>query len=437
MIGAILLIIGILLYFNPKYRYLSYFLYLSFMMKGFNLWTDAITGIKTMDMAVIYTFVISVYLVATNRWKIPRWPIRKFYIALIIVVGVCVVFSYFYYGLTPYQILQGGRNYLLVFSLPVLLRVKSQELRKVLNLLLLFCVLTSALYILQSVLRTPLMPYGEVGYDPATGLPRFYNTPFNLVFFLTLSFIAPQFFKGNIWIYRILFIMAVIATLGRTFMVSAVCSVMLALLLQGKMKRIGTAIAFIFVIITPFYGVLNDRFEGGGGTSDFEEIVKGGYKDYQGGADGGTMVYRFAWVYERLYYMEKRPISEFLLGLGLVSDSQPWVYNHYSFTIGLPSEEFGLPTQLSTPDISYGNLLVKIGVLGTIIYIAFFLSLTIFLYKKKKTDILILISVSTMIAYFLTSFSGSSFSEVRNFALVFMMLSIIYHQRKKEVTPTD
>lgn len=435
MIGAILLVIALILYFKPRYRYLSYFLYLSFMMKGFNLWTDDIIGVRGMDLAVVYTFIISIYLLSTRKWIIPRWSIRKYYIALIIVVGICVFFSFFHYGLTPYQILQGGRNYLLLFVVPVLIRVQPAELKKILRMLLFFCVITSLLYILQSVLRTPLMPYGEFGYDPATGLPRFYNSPINLVFFLTLSFLAPKFFKGNIWIYRILFIVAVVATLGRTFMMSALCSVLLALLLQGKMKRIGTSLAFLVIAITPFYGLLNDRYEGGGGTSDFTEIANGGYKDYRGDADGGTMVYRFAWVYERLNYMEKRPISEFLFGLGLVSDSQPWVYKHYRFSIGLPSEEFGLPTQLSTPDTSYGNLLVKIGILGTIIYIAFFLSLTIFLYRNRKTDTLMLISVATMIAYFLTSFSGSGFSEVRNFALVFMMLSIIYHKINKPIIP--
>ena len=201
MIGAILLFIAIILYFKPRYRYLSYFLYLSFMMGGLNLWTDTVTGIKTMDMAVIYTFVISAYLVFAGKWKIPKWPIKKYYIAVLIVIVICVLFSYFHYGLSPYQILQGGRSYLLLFSFPILIKANGTELLKVLKILLFFCVVTSVLYIFQIVLKRPLMPYGHFDFDSATGLPRFYNMPVNLIFFLTLSFLLPKFFKGKTWVY--------------------------------------------------------------------------------------------------------------------------------------------------------------------------------------------------------------------------------------------
>lgn len=429
MIGAILLIIAIILYFKPKYRYLSYFLYLSFMMRGLNLWTDAITGLKTMDMAVIYTFVISAYLVFAGKWKIPKWPIRKFYIALVIMVVLCVFFSYVHYNLSPYQILQGGRNYLLLFSLPVLLRIKDDELKKTLNILLFFCALTSILYILQIVLRRPLMPYGDFTIDSSTGLPRFYNSPLNLTFFLVLTFLLPKFFKGNIWIYRALFFIAVIATQGRTFIVSVICTILLATMLQGKLKRIGTSIAFLFIIITPFYGIINDRFEGGGGTSDFTDIMNGNYKFYESGQDGGTMVYRFAWVYERYDYMRKQPLGELLFGLGLVSDSQPWVTQHYKFSVGLVDPDTGEMGQLSTPDISYGNLLTKLGLLGCIVYLAFVLSLTIYVFRKRKSNVLILLSAAIMITSFLTSFSGSGLSQPASFALVFAVLSLLSNKK--------
>lgn len=434
MIGAILLFIAIILYFKPKYRYLSYFLYLSFMMGGLNLWTDTITGIKTMDLAVIYTFIVSVYLLLSGKWKIPRWSIRKYYIAVIIMVIVCVFFSYVHYNLSPYQILQGSRNYLLLFSLPILLMIKEDELKKILRILLFFCIITSVLYILQVILKRPLMPYGEFSTDSTTGLPRFYNSPSNLTFFLVLSFILPKFFKRNIWLYRALFFIAVFATQGRTYIVTVICTILLATLMQGKMKRVGTVLAFLFIIITPFYGVINDRFEGGGGTSDFTDIANGNYKFYTGDAkDGGTMVYRFAWVYERWDYMKKRPLNERLLGLGMVSDSQRWVYQHYKFSLGLENVETGLPTQLSTPDISYGNILTKLGLLGGIVYLSFVLSLTIFVYQKRKVNVLILLSSAIMITSFLTSFSSSSLSEPASFALPFAILSILCNHKKENI----
>ena len=425
MIGAILIVIAIILYFKPRYRYLSYFLYLSFMMGGLNLWTDTVTGIKTMDMAVIYTFVISAYLVFACKWKIPKWPIKKYYIAVLIVIVICVLFSYFHYGLSPFQILQGGRSYLLLFSFPILIKANGTELRKVLKTLLFFCVVTSVLYIFQIVLKRPLMPYGHFDFDSATGLPRFYNMPVNLIFFLTLSFLLPKFFKGKTWVYQVIFFVAMVCTLGRTFIVTTIATILLALLMQGKMKRIGIAVSALFILMLPFADVISDRFTGAGGTSDFTQIANGQYRDY-GSGSSGTMVYRFAWVYERYDYMRKQPLDEFLFGLGLVSDSQPWVLQHYSFSIGIINTDTGEAYQLGTPDISYGNLLTKLGMLGGIIYIAFALGLTTFLYRSRKENVLILISSAILITAFLNSFSGTTLSDPSNFALIFFIMSILY-----------
>lgn len=430
MLGVILLLIAIFLFFYPRFRYLSYFLYLSFMMKGLQLWTDSILGVKDMDLAVIYTFAISAYLVFTKQWKIPRWPIREYYIAVILAVTICVLFSFVHYGLSAFQILQGGRNFLLLFSLPILIRIKKKELSKVLKLLLFFCVVTSILYILQIALRRPMMPYGEFSIDQATGLPRFYNSPSNLIFFLALTFLMPNFFKGKVWIYQILFFAATVCTLGRTYIITTITTIFLALLFQGKLKRLGIAIAAVFIILTPFMDVISNRFEGAGGTSDYTDILNGNYRDYSGSGDGGTMVYRFAWVYERWDYMTRRPISELFFGLGLVSDGQPWALQHYNFKVGLFSEDINDIAQLATPDISYGNLLTKLGLLGGLVYLAFAISLTIFLYKEKKDDTLVLLASATMITAFLNSFSGTTLSEPRNFALIFMIMSLLLYKGK-------
>lgn len=397
-------------------------------MKGFNLWTDAITGIKTMDMAVIYTFVISVHLVFTHKWGVPSWPIKKFYYALLIMISVCVAFSYLHYGLTPYQILQGGRGFLLIFSLPILIQVKREQMRKILKIMLFFCVITSVLYISEIILRRPMMPYGEFSIDQATGLPRFYNAPSNLIFFLTLTFLMPTFFRGKVWIYQILFFMATICTLGRTYIITTIATILLALLMQGRMRRIGIGITTVFIIMLPFMDVINARVKGAGGTSDYTDIMNGNFKNYNGSADGGTMVYRFAWVYERWDYMTHRPISEMLLGLGLVSDGQPWVQQHYRFKVGLYSEEIEDIAQLGTPDISYGNLLTKLGLLGGLVYLAFTISLTLFLYRRRKSSILVLLSSAIMITAFLNSFSGTTLSDPSNFSLIFMIMSLIYYK---------
>ena len=87
MLGILLLLVALILFFNPRYRYLSYFLYLSFMMGysgGFGLWTDTVLGTKNKDLAIIYTFVINVHLILQGKFYLPKLPWMKYYKLLVI-----------------------------------------------------------------------------------------------------------------------------------------------------------------------------------------------------------------------------------------------------------------------------------------------------------------------------------------------------------------
>ena len=104
MFGLILLTISLILYFNPKYRYLSYFLYLSFMMGydgGFGLWTSKILHIQNRDIAIIYTFVVNIYLIANRKFYLPKLSLIKSYKVLILFITASVLFSLVYYQFSP------------------------------------------------------------------------------------------------------------------------------------------------------------------------------------------------------------------------------------------------------------------------------------------------------------------------------------------------
>lgn len=434
MIGYLLLLIALLLYIKPKYRHWSFFLYLSFMMGyggGFGLWTDDVLGAKNGDLAIIYTFVISIVMIFKRQYKIPKWSFVVQYKWFILFLFASVLFSLFYYHFTPFQILQGGRSFLLIFAFPILVNVNRRDFDKVLQLLIKVCVLTSMLYILQIISRYPVMPYGEFDTDPTTGLPRFYNSPANLDIFLALTFLKPELFKGRIIYYRILFFLALVCTLGRTQITTTILLVFIALFFDGKIQKIGKYVILIGLMMLPFIGVLSDRFTGDG-ASDFSDIQAGNFKEgYVLGRDQGTLLYRFAWMYERYDYLIHRPLGEQLFGLGLISDSQPWVDKHYNFKIGLSNPDGIGAVQLSTPDISYGNIMTRLGFLGGVIYITFIVSLLFFLLKRRKYNVFILVSAASIMLLFINSFSGSLMSETRSFTIYFLFLSFLFNNKRK------
>jgi len=433
MLGIILLFISLVLYFKPRYRYISYFFYISFMLGyggGFGLWTDEVLGIKNKDMAIVYTFVISLYLISQNNYKLPKVEFIKWYKLFIIFLLCSIVFSYIHYGFSFYQILQGGRDFILIFSLPILIKIKENELSKLMKLLLYVTVITSILYILQIVVGRPLMPYGgEPSIDSSVGLIRMYNSPALLDFFLIFTFVKPEYFGKRVNLLRVLFFIALICTFGRTGIFSTIVSVLLAMMFLGKASKMIKTIIIIGLLFIPFIGMVTSRFEKGGTSNDLSAIKSGNYQNFEMG-EGGTMTYRIAWVYERFDYLINRPIGEQVFGLGLISDSQPKVQKMYNFKLGLTDPETLTPAQLSTPDIAYGNVLTKLGFVGGIIYLGFLINMAIFLYKNRKESFLTIICAAQIIILFIGSLAGSALSYPRNLVIYFITIGTLLYARR-------
>ena len=392
---------------------------------GFNILTDEVIGIKNQDTAIIYTFIISFYLILNQQYKLPNISCLKYYKYIILFLICSIFFSYFYYEFSWYQILQGGRNFLLLFSLPILIHIKTVELKKIFKIVYWITLFTSILYILQIIVGRPLMPYPfEPIADTSTGLIRLYNSPPLVVLFLALTFISPQYFNKHVVASRIIFFVTIICTLGRTHIISSIIIILITLYFQDKASKLIKTSIIIGLLFIPFYNLISDRFEEGKTDNDISTIIKGGFKDYSSN-EGGTMTFRLAWVYERFDYLMHRPLCEKIFGLGLISDSQPIVNKMYKFHIGLIDDKTGVPVQLSTADIAYGNLLTKMGFVGGAIYLMFIISLTIFFYKNRKTNPLTLIATAQLIMIFIGSLSDNILSNPQNLTLYFIILGTI------------
>lgn len=436
MIGVILLVVSLITYFTSQKRWFSYFLYLSFMSGsygGFNLWTSDVIGINVTDIAFIYTFFVLFVLIQQKKVLFPHITFSKYYKYTLVLIVVCLLFSIFYYDLNLMQALRGGRFILLIFSYPILVRIKFGEFEKVLKLVVFIVFLTSILYVGQVMLGRPLMPYSlEYKNDVSTGLIRLYNSPFQLVFFLLLSFIAPQYFKGKISLYRIIFILAVFATQGRTYILTALLAILIIFALSHKMKSNIKYIVIFAIVIIPFSDIIISRFDNDGRTlNDLQKIQRGEVGDNFSTevGEGATLSYRLAWVYERAAYLARRPLLEQLFGMGWSADSDPITHKRYRFGLGLKSKENGNTAQLSTPDISYGNMITRFGFLGMFVYLVMVVSLTLFFYRNRNFSPLFLVASVTLIVMFIGSISSSAMSNPATFAFYFFIMSTYFNKK--------
>jgi hypothetical protein len=196
--------------------------------------------------------------------------------------------------------------------------------------------ITTILYILQTVTGIQLLAYSlEIPESSSeTGLYRFYNIPPLLVIFFIMTVFYPSIFnKMFILFYQILFIVAIVASMGRTMMLGIAISIIIGFFLNGNIVKNYKRILLFGVFLIPLTSFISTRFEDGKTNNDIELILEGNYflAKENGGGQGATMAYRLAWIMERWEYLQRRPISETVFGLGLLADDHPKIRQKYAF----------------------------------------------------------------------------------------------------------
>ena len=89
MLGILLLAVSVILYFSPRKRYLSYFLYISFMFDGYKVLIDPVLGgVKNGDIALVYTFVISLVMILQKKYVFVHDKITKWFVVFVF-FGFC------------------------------------------------------------------------------------------------------------------------------------------------------------------------------------------------------------------------------------------------------------------------------------------------------------------------------------------------------------
>ena len=168
---------------------------------------------------------------------------------------------------------------------------------------------------------------------------------------------------------------------------------------------------------------LSELLESRGANSDIAEIFRGGIVVRQEGYGDSTMSYRFGWVLERFLHM-KNDIVKLLFGLGWYPDNNNTPYN---FILGLKDIN-GNKVQLTTPDIAYGNLLSKMGLIGSIAYLSIVTYLIKFFYKNKSIGAIALSAFIVMGAAIVEGLTCSSLSDPN--WLVFFLFLFHYVNKK-------
>ena len=446
MFGYILLAIAIVTYII-ELRRISLFIFVTFMLNGWSVLTDTVLGVKNYDLAFIYMIVvISLQIFYEDSPDLKDWKLRLLIFIFFIFMLLNVNFSFVHYHFTSFQILQGSRASFLVLSYFFIRKIDKKDFLWLNNIFFYITLITSILYIIQVFFNVPVLPYDteNVRRDTYTGILRYYNHPPLLYWYIFVSILAPHLVKSRLtFISSFIFITALVATQGRTQIGMTIGVLVLGVIMQNRIKSIFGSVLIGLFVISQFSDIIGARFEGQFNDStenDIESIFSGGIQETVKAGNAynvGTLTYRLSWFYERALYMHDQPLGEKIFGLGLISDSQlETVERLYNFSLGLRDGD-GNVMQLSTPDISYGNLLTKYGYLGGVLYLFIWVYLLLFFYKRRKDTDFSFVGFLLILNMFLIALAGNSISNQGNSIFPFMLyLYVLYDEQAKTNHPT-
>lgn len=424
MLGIVLLVISIILFFVKKWQYLSYFLYIGFLTDGYNIAIDRVLGgLKNVDLALIYSIVIMGVLVVTHTYKPIPLKTNKSFVWLCIFITASFIFSMAYYKIPFFDTLQGGRFLLLVLCYPILLNMPATSMQKLLHLLAWFTVWMAVVDVLQIILQHPILPTYTITKDNSLGLIRFYSfSPFT-VFYLIVTILNPSFYGKYTKLVMALFVVCLLGTFARSLILFTGAAIVLALIFSGRKRLIIKYALLMGLVALPFLPMLSERF-GGDTSSDIQNVLLGNieFSSYEQQSNG-NFTYRISWVLERVLYLVDRPWVEQFFGMGLLSDSSPISNRMYNFVVNIKFYDTGIVQQLKSPDIAYGTMLSYYGFGGMVVYFYFLWNVFREFYRSCHHHPYYVASAVWIVYIFLLSFFSDKLSMISIFCLCFVILA--------------
>jgi len=375
------------------------------------------------DAGLILYLALCFYILNKNKFKLLKTSLSNYIIIFYFFLLISFFVDLLINNIDFVSIIKTSRHWIFLSCIWFFNYIPRIEIRKLINYLFGATVIISiimlfefftGIQILEQNYSTLMAKSGELFVRGS--IPSIF-VPFYLLLLLSNFFKFKFKFK---FFYVIIFLAVLITSVIRSWFLAIVFGIFLIFVLQNK-KQFNNFFKGIIVVIGMFLlvftnPIINERF-----VTGFEEIqnfsltsneIKGNYS------------FRILHARERLNYITSG-FQHTIFGLGNISEE------NFSevFEIGL-LEESGRITQLDTGDIAWSIFFIRLGLLGTILYLFIFVRLLLNFYRIRKhnslarvTFVYLLVNISIM------SFASSSMATGQ----FFLLPILLYFLCKKEL----
>ena len=432
-IFLILLALSVVLYSLNK-KYYSFIIYSFFITNGFQLLSNQLINDAPISKIPDYGNFFIIFIVIIEALKSKNFfTIKNDFLAKILVVlllyiilelFITVLFTdeSFSYALKVFRQFTFLTLYFIIRKLNV------KDLQNALKFISILTLITSLVYLTQIVFKTQILQ-GQIdgieGNNVDSGT-RYRNIPIFIDFFLIISILTKK--QNFTSLFKLgIFLVVLVASLNRGPIIALGIVVFAYFLYEKKHIQFVKYSIISALVLLISWPIISDRFEGGNSKSDIEGALSiRNFEDYEVGSTEGTFTFRMALLLERIKYFEENP-QKLLLGVGLLHEDSPNTESNFHFVIGADKFDVKggrLKQQLDTTDLVWATMLLRLGLVGVVIFIILFIHL--FIYFKQNRKLLLGASGFLLIAmYLINSFATDILIRPSSFLIYYLVYAII------------
>ena len=342
-------------------------------------------------------------------------PIYQTTMLLLIYVACVAIIDIIINGTSFISVLKTSRHWLCLLAIFVIPQIPYNTLCKSLKIVFYFTIIISSINIVEFLFGTSYFTKTIVeGGIKRGALPSYYALFYTFLIFTDYY----KFSKIKKYLFLGILIASLLVSTTRSISLAVVLGIAICIwyLSNNKLSSYLKLGGLCVVIYLASFALpsLNRRF-----NDAFKEIA--GIEQSSKNLDTeGNMTFRLYMLIERYQYIRNNT-QFYAFGIGnVIEQNFPT-----TFTIGLYDEEMQRPTQLDTGDISWTLIILRLGMIGLIIYLCFIFRFILFKHQIPKDKLLIATKAYLISNLLIISFAGSYFARGEFWIMPIICISII------------
>ena len=373
------------------------------------------------SMCVIIFCILNFKLVKRNIRK-DRVIRGVFYLCLFFLFSMA--FSIVYWGLTPVLVIKAGIYYIMPLSIVVFVPLSRKQFHKLFTIVFYVTFVATVLYIIQCFIGRAILPlsFGQEEVKLITDhIYRFWVTPPFMIELIPVSIFCKKIVPPSLRaISPVVFISGLFCTMYRTHIAAMILCIFLLMWLTGSLVKNFKSVVILLIIFAIFGTAFTERVTRGNNATerDISALIAGDFSMAKTNfSNGMTLMYRAGWVLERVVYVLNSPV-ELCMGLRLTEDFA-LLSRVYHFKFGLVIDE-GIE-QVTTPDIAYGMMVTRYGLIGTFFLLRMIFRVLRRLYRYRHRNELSMVLFGFICAQFVAAVSSTVLVDPQYWVTIFFL----------------